>query len=173
MDKPGFDIGFLMDRVVTRTKSFLSDELETNVLSSRFQLQNVTKIDLRELSSIVVVGGPVNMIVAFSFDHGLIERLFKIYTDDIDVEEGERDLFHGETAGDIINTVIGNVTADIKKNGGALTFSPPVILSGARSLLRHRDAKFYAASMDTEYGALAVNVIGPPELFDQYLNYKE
>ncbi len=165
------DVGFLVTRTAERARAFLAQELDTPILASRFALRDVNRLDLRELTSIVVVGGPVDMIVAFSFDGALLEQLFKIYVADLTIENHEREIYIGETAGDIINTVIGNLTADINPGGRAITFSPPVIVTGARSLLRYKEARFYTVSLETAYGALVVNIIGPKQLFDKYLNY--
>ena len=166
------DIKTVLEVIGRRTESFLQDELGIAVLSRDSALGAMSSLTLGPLTSIMGVNGPVNMLIAFSYDEGLILRIFEAYTEDIDIPEDERQLYMEESAGDIANIIVGNSTQDFQLKGKAISVSPPVTLTEAKRLVRNRDATFSNVTLQTEAGRLTINFIGPKELFDEELNYK-
>jgi len=161
----------LMDVMTRRTINFLTDELEIE-LQSRGDLQDSThKIELLHLTSIMGIEGHIGVFLAFSFDEGLIHNALESFADDIDIDEEEKDLYLEEAAMEILNTIVGNATADLGEKGNIITLSPPIIVSEARSVLRHKKARFYSVNLQTSAGELQIHCIGPKELFDDKLNY--
>ena len=55
--------------------------------------------------------------------------------------------------------------------GPTIALSPPIILTEAKSVMRHRGAKFASAELTAAAGTLAIHLIGPGELFDDALEY--
>jgi CheY-specific phosphatase CheX len=80
-------------------------------------------------------------------------------------------LYLEEAAMEILNTIVGNATADLAEKGAVISLSPPIIVSEARSVLRQRKARFYSVNLLTDSGELQIHCIGPKELFDNKLNY--
>ncbi|MCP4452980.1 MAG: chemotaxis protein CheX, partial [Planctomycetes bacterium] len=88
-----------------------------------------------------------------------------------DIEEDEREEYVEETAGDVINIIVGNATAALQSDGVVIQLSPPVILTEAKKIGRQKDACFYMADMKTPYGEMTVFCAGPKKLLDEQLNY--
>ena len=164
------NISFLMKAVTDRAVAFFLDELGIAMHYTSYNQENVQELELRYLTSLLVIEGCVKLYLAFSFDEPLIERAFDVYADGIDVAEGERDGYVRETAGDIINIVVGNATAQFAATGPAITLSPPIVISEAKSIGCHKDGQFYTASLETELGKMDIYCIAPKEFFDKSMN---
>lgn len=68
---------------------------------------------------------------------------------------------------------MGNALADLSAQGRVIGLSPPIVISEAKSVMRHRGAKFATACLVTPHGGLNIHLIGPGELFDDTLEYLE
>jgi len=101
----------------------------------------------------------------------LIRYIFKIYTQEIDIPADEQDHYEAETAGDIINIIVGNATQDLSPAGPLITLSPPIIITEAKQIVRAKNAQFFTVKMSTDEGVFNIFFIAPKELFDENLNY--
>ncbi len=173
MTSSGIDLKAMMEVLVSRTSRFLADEMDITTRETAYSISDVQRLTLRFLTSLMSVAGGYNMYLAFSFDEALIRSIYDVYTADVDIEPGEEEAYLEETAADIINMIIGNATADLARDNTPIKLSPPVIISQAKSVSGHKHAHFYTADVQTSAGRLAIMCIGPMELFDEQLNYKE
>jgi CheY-specific phosphatase CheX len=165
------DVKAFLDALTARTRAFFHEELGLATVETAFHFDDVQKLDLRHLTAILSATGQLKLYLAYSFDASLIEAAFAAYTADLDIAEDEREDAIQETAGDIINIIVGNALADVTNSGPPIALSPPIILTEAKSVMRHRGAKFASAELTAGIGALAIHLIGPGELFDDALEY--
>jgi CheY-specific phosphatase CheX len=161
------DIAFLMKVIAKRAVAFFRDDLHMNVSRITHGQENVQKFQLRHITSLLAMDGGAELYLAFSFDKPLIEHAFERYSEDIEVAEDEREKYIEETAGDIINIIVGNATGSLSSQNRPVTLSPPVVISEAQSIFRHKDAQFYTACLETDHGKMDICCIGPKELFDE------
>ena len=166
MDVKGF-----LDALTTRTKSFFQEELGLDITGCTFHVDDVQTLDLKHLTAIMSATGGLKLYLAYSFEAALIEAAFAAYTADLDIDEDEREDAVQETAGDIINIIVGNALADLNRTGSVIVLSPPIILTEAKSVMRHRGAKFASAELRAAPGLLSIHLIGPGELFNDCLDY--
>jgi CheY-specific phosphatase CheX len=159
------DVGLLLEAVAERAVAFFREDLALEAVRERRGVEDAQEIRLRHLTSLLVLEGNSKLYIAFSFEKSLIEHAFQVYSDDIEVAEEEREGYVEETAGDMINIIVGNATARLPAGGGAVAISTPIVISEAKSIFRHKDARFYSASLETDYGKMDVYCIGPKELF--------
>jgi CheY-specific phosphatase CheX len=165
------DIKGFIDALSLRTEAFFREELGIAVTGRGFQFDDVQKLDLKHLTAIMSATGGLKLYLAYSFDAPLIDTAFAAYTADLDIDEEEREDAIQETAGDIINIIVGNALADLAVTGPTIALSPPIILNEAKSVMRHRGAKFASADLATAVGHLSIHCIGPGELFNDALEY--
>jgi len=165
------DVKAFLDALTARTKAFFQEELGLKTTTAGLHFDDVQKLDLRHLTAILSATGQLKLYLAYSFDAPLIEAAFAAYTADLDIAEEEREDAMQETAGDIINIIVGNALADVAGQGPTIALSPPIILTEAKSVMRHRGAKFASAELTAAAGTLAIHLIGPGELFDDALEY--
>ena len=159
-----------MAAVLRRAKAYLQDELHLGIHHTRSSMGPINTLTLRALTAVVCTGGPVRLMIAFSFDRQLLERLRELATLDFVVEPHERELFLRETAAETANFILGHATADLAEDGSHVTLSPPVIISAGRRIHRPKKAMFATLELATAFGIIDIDFIGPPEMFDRHLN---
>jgi|GEM_PF-500524 CheY-specific phosphatase CheX len=159
----------IMHVVARRTDMFLRSQIGLTVNGCSHHADGVQCLELKDLTSLVSVGGSLNMIIAFSFDAGLIAHISQKFTDGIAVGDDERELYLNDAASEMINTIIGNCTAELAERNAVISMSPPVIITGARSVHRAQDAKFFSVTMSLSKGSMGIYFIGPRGLFDDNL----
>jgi CheY-specific phosphatase CheX len=165
------DLKAFLDALTARTAAFFADELGIATVPPVFHFDEVQKLDLRHLTAILSATGQLKLYLAYSFDAALIEEAFAAYTAGLDIAEDEREDAVQETAGDIINIIVGNALSDVSGSGQVIALSPPIILTEAKSVMRHRGAKFASSELTAAAGSLAIHLIGPGELFNDALDY--
>ena len=150
----------LIEIISTRAVSFLRDEMALDIEVDKSNRVPNQRLTLRYLTTVITIGGEINMNVIFSFDKTLIEKMFEIYTDELDVEPEERQEYIEETAGDMINIVVGNATADFRELS-TVTLTPPIMISEAKSIAKSKSAEFFVNQLHGIYGSMSIFCIGP------------
>jgi CheY-specific phosphatase CheX len=163
----------LIQAIGDRTVGYLRDELNIPVLRTTVNMRDVKRMQLLHLTSILAVEADIRMLVAFSFDRGLAERVFVASTEGLKIAEDEQEMMREETVAELINIIVGNAMAELASKGTAIPISPPIIISGAKNITRHKGATFYTLDIVSDSGMLSIHFIGPKELFDLNLNYVE
>ncbi|QFY88252.1 chemotaxis protein CheX [Magnetovirga frankeli] len=153
----------LVNAVGSHLQGFLSGEIGLEVRPPEPQQEDMQRLRLGYLTSIVSVEEDVSTLIACSFERGLIEQIFRIYAEGVEVADDEQEAMIEETAAEVINVVVGNAMADIQTPGKAIGLSPPVVLSEAKSLTRHRDAQFSSFRLHTSAGLMSVHFLCPRE----------
>lgn len=166
-----FDGKRFIEILITRTEAFFRDELQIAITGRTFQTDDVHKLDLRHITAIMSATGSLKLYLAYSFDASLIEAAFAAYAADLEIGPDEHDDAVQETAGDIINIIVGNALVELADFGQTIALSPPIILTEAKSVMRHRGARFVSAHLDAPQGQCGIHLIGPGELFDDTLEY--
>lgn len=162
----------LIKVVEERAREYLRDEIGLEVKHVERDLEDVSRLGLKYLTSLVAVGGNLQVYLAFSFDEPLIRKIFEVYTSDVELDDDE-DRYVGETAGDMINVVVGNALAALGDNGPAINLSPPLFITEGKLITRCKDAQFLTLRLILDLGEMSILCIGPRELFDEQLNYRE
>lgn len=163
----------LIESVTRRSVDYLRNEANLDVNQVKNYLQGIKSLTLRDLTSLVSVGGRLGMYIAFSFDMKVIKRIFAMYTAGLDIPEDMESAYIEETAGDVVNMIIGNSLGDLPSNSQAISMTPPLVISEAKSVSRHKDAYLYMSDLSVEGGMVSVLYIGPKELFDEKLDFQD
>jgi CheY-specific phosphatase CheX len=162
----------VMRSVMTRTRSYFDSEFgiqELDVDSGAGDLDSLTLLDM---TAIIGMGGRINLLIAFSFEDGLINALFQRMTSDIVVQPEEVEMYREAAAGEVVNTVLGHCTIDLQKiDDRGIAMTPPVILDHAKTIRRMKNSMFYTQSSSTTLGRMTISLVGPRELFDTNLEY--
>lgn len=163
-------VSVMMAAILERTRAVLASETGLTVTGSEPVRGDVDRLQLKDITAIVGLGGPISLLVAFSFQRNLLEVMYQRFTADIEVPPEEGDLYRRETAAEIVNTILGLCTTDAQVKDQAILLSPPIIVDDARGISRPKNAVFASMCIGTEQGCVDVSVITPREVFDQDLN---
>lgn len=162
----------VMASILSQTRQVLQAEAILTVEGAETFECDVNKLELHDVTAIAGLGGPIGLLIAFSFEQRLLDVLFERVTADIDVPDDEADLYRRETAAEIINTILGLCTSDFQNIEQTIALTPPVIIEDARCIHRPKNAVFASMRIRTESGIVTVSFVGPRELFDDHLNYQ-
>lgn len=154
-----------------RTRSYFEEEFDIQVADITQGSGDVASLDVRGLTAIVGVGGPVSLLIAFSFEPSLMDVLYTRMTDGIEVPVGEEETYRSSIAAEIINTIIGNCTTELQQHDETISLTPPMIVDSARHIHRVKNAVFINRRLNSAFGSVNINLVGPGELFDLDLHY--
>jgi CheY-specific phosphatase CheX len=159
-----------MQSVITRTRAYFDGEFGISLIESDSGSGDLGSLTLLDMTAIIGMGGEVNLLIAFSFDEGLINALYERMTADFEVLADEVGIFREAAAGEVVNTVLGHCTVDFQGvNRQAISLTPPVIIDKVKHIYRMKNAMFYTQKLNTEFGCMDINLVGPRELFKTYL----
>lgn len=167
------EIERLIQAVARRSVTFLREEMGLEVEEVARTPQCVTRLVLRDTTAMVSVGGNMGVYIALSFDAPAIRHIFLAYTQDLDIPSDQEPTYIDETAADVVNTIVGNALSDAPDGATAISLTPPVVMSQAKSLICHKDAYFYLSDLCTPLGDISIMYIGPKSLFDETLESRE
>jgi len=165
------EITSVIESVEQRTIAFFRDEFCLQATTIERRLHEKERV-LRDMTAIVSVGSKAGLYIAFSYDDALIRALTTIYTAGLSIKPEEQELYVRETASDVVNVIVGNITAHLAKRGEVITLSPPILVEGARTIRGHQDATVAVLTLRFGVGAIDVEFVGPKMLFDEQLNYR-
>jgi CheY-specific phosphatase CheX len=99
------------------------------------------------------------MFIALSYEESLFNEIFIRYTADLTIEENEREEAIIDSAGDIINILVGNTLADVNDNNKKITMSPPIVITAAKQIGCPRDSAFYRTHLVAQYGMVDIYLV--------------
>lgn len=161
-----------VEALLERTKAFLMDEGNIAIEQTFMDLSESHSLVLKTLTSIINIEDSAKMVVALSFDRELIYKIFESYSAGIEIHEDEVPMYVEETAGDMINIVVGNVLAKFQQPGHAFVISTPLIVNEAKSISKYKNTRFYSAEIKTEAGSLSIYCITPGESYRKQFKQK-
>lgn len=164
----------VMQSAIARTCSYFETEFGIGVTAVDVDMGNLDSLALLDMTAIIGMGGLVNLLIAFSFQDGLINALYQRMTSDIQVQPDEVDMYREAAAGEVVNTILGHCTIDLQKlDRQGISMTPPVILDRTKTIRRMKNSMFYSQSLKTTFGRMSINLVGPLELFDINLDYSK
>ncbi|NMG03335.1 chemotaxis protein CheX [Azoarcus taiwanensis] len=162
----------IMSSIACRTREYLGAEFGVTITAANAHCSESDQLTLPRMTTVIALGGNINMLVAFGFDERLIDLIFDKMTEGFEVGEDEVAMYREAATGEAVNTILGHCTSDLADDaGGVITMTPPVILEGVKTIRRMKDASFYTQNLDSMFGQVTVNLVGPRMIFDNHLDY--
>ena len=162
----------VMRSVMTRTRSYFDSEFCIRGLDVDSGGGDLDSLTLLDMTAIIGMGGRINLLIAFSFQDGLINALYQRMTEGMEVQPDEVEMYREAAAGEVVNTVLGHCTIDLQEiDDRGISMTPPVILDKAKTIRRMKNSMFYTQSMSTALGSMTISLVGPRELFETNLDY--
>lgn len=166
----------ILFKTATEAKEFIKIvvELSGNFLKSEGGIYNIevsnstndeNKLELRDITSMIFLEDKLKITLAFSFDDEMLKYIFKKYSEGLDIEEEEYQSCLEETAGDMINIVLGRALGIFVKEKILFYLSPPIVINKAQNMARYKDTEYYTVNINSKYGVLSILMIIPGESF--------
>ena len=173
-EKLNIEVMQIMQSVITRTRAHFESEFGICLAETNCNAGRLDTLTLLDMTAIIGMGGAVNLLIAFSFQEGLINAMYERMTNGLGIQPDEVDMYREAAAGEVVNTILGHCTIDLQdldRRGIAMT--PPVILDRVKTIRRMKEAMFYTQSLDTALGCMTISLVGPRGLFNTKLEYVE
>lgn len=163
----------LIEAISARTIEYVHDELGILIAPMAPAPEQKMRMELRNFTAIIGVEAEIRLLIAFSFDLQLADLIFKLSTEGINIDTTEQEMMREETIAEMINIVVGNATGNLANSGSVIPITPPIVISEAKSIARHRGASFHTLELAGDTGMMSIHFVGPKDLFDLSLDYAE
>ena len=154
----------ILDAVMVATTDYFQDSLKIKFLSMHKSYGEIDAFSPADMTAVIGVSGPVNALVAFSFDNDLVSYLLEVETAGLAIPGDELDIYRHDVIAELANVVLGHSTKTLAKTGGVIGLSPPIVLEGKGSFRRPKGALFACVRYKTAYGLLEIYTISPMDL---------
>lgn len=163
----------LMQAIGKRTIEFLKDELEIAVQRAGQAGDDVVRMQLRALTTILAVDAEFRLLLAFSFDEKLAEQVLHASAEGLEIADEEQAEMREEAVAEMINIVAGNAIASLASAGKTINITPPIVINEAKTITRHKGATFRTIEITTAHGMMNIHFVGPKDIFTMNLDYAE
>jgi CheY-specific phosphatase CheX len=153
----------VMDSLVLQTKLVLQDDMGFEIEKVDTTSTENDMLKLKDYTSMIGVGGKLNLMVVISYEKRMLEKLVEIFLDGETIEAEEVDEVRDSVAGEVINTIMGLSLPIFPNRGKGVTITPPITTNDASSLVKHKNSKIISAEILTNFGALSISAIGTQE----------
>jgi CheY-specific phosphatase CheX len=154
---------YFLEILVDITQNMLKNEAQLDILQKEFYPNDIDKLELKDITSMISIDDKFRMNLIFTFDEKLLKYISKNYTAGMDFADEEYENVLGETAGDIINIVLGLSIGRFARTRRIFNLSTPVIVHKAARISRYKNTKLYGAEVISEYGNMSLFIVIPGE----------
>ena len=154
----------VLDSVMLATTAHFQYSLKIKFLLTKKSYGEIDAFSPADMTAVIGISGPINALVAFSFDNDLVNHLLELETEGLAIPGDELDIYRHDVIAELANVVLGHSTANLAKTGDAIGLSPPMVLEGKGSFRRPKGALFASVSYKTMYGLLDIYTISPMDL---------
>ncbi|MGE4444592.1 MAG: chemotaxis protein CheX [Candidatus Altimarinota bacterium] len=153
----------ILDSLILQTKLLLQEDMKLKILEVEIIRTNYNILLLKEFTSMIGVGGKINLMTVISFDEKLLNKLVSIFMDEEEVSLDEIDEVRESVTGEVINTIIGLALPTFPNRGKGITITPPITINDASVLKKHKNSKIVSANVTTNFGSVSISAIGESE----------
>ena len=150
----------LLDSLILQTKLFLQDDMDIEVKDVIVDKENADKLVLKHYTSMIGVGGKLNLMVVISFENAILDKLVELFMDGEEVEEDEAQEVKDSVAGEVINTILGLALPTFPNRGKGVTITPPITINDVGSIAKYKNSKIITAVVQTDFGEIIISAVG-------------
>lgn len=150
----------ILDSLILQARLFLEGDMDINISSIDAKHLESSQLSLNQHTSMIGVGGKLNLMVVISFDDELLNTLVDLFMEGEEVDDDEIDEVKESVTGEVINTILGLALPTFPNRGKGVTITPPITINDTTTLKRHKNSKILSAHVKTESGELILSAIG-------------
>ena len=150
----------LLDSLILQMKLFLQEDMDIEVKKVIVDEANVDKLVLKHYTSMIGVGGKLNLMVVISFENEILDKLVKLFMDGEEVEKDEEQEIKDSVTGEVINTILGLALPTFPNRGKGVTITPPITINDAGSIAKYKNSKIITAVVQTGFGDIIISAVG-------------
>ncbi len=153
----------IIESLLLQTKLFLQDDMGIKIEKTQVA-DGTDRVSLGDYTSMIGVGGKVNLMVIISYQNELLNVLVDSFMDGEEVDPDEEQEIKDSVAGEVVNTIMGLALPTFPSRGKGVTITPPITINDASNIAKHKNSKIITAIITTKHGEMSVSVIGPEDI---------
>ncbi len=134
----------LLENLAKRTIEYLNNDLSIKDVEKKFEILNVDKLDLLDISAMIALSGSLKGTVSLSVSNNMAYKMVEnfIYGE---MKKDELEELAGENVAEILNIVLGNILAQLNNpaQGVHIDISTPYTLHNSVSITKKKDGTIY------------------------------
>jgi chemotaxis protein CheX len=150
----------ILDSLILQTKLFLEGDMDLQIKNTDVAVLSTEQLQLKQHTSMIGVGGKLNLMVVISFDDQLLNELVNLFMEGEEVDEEEAEEIRESVSGEVINTILGLSLPTFPNRGKGVTITPPITINDASRLKKHKNSKIESVVITTNSGELSISAIG-------------
>jgi len=150
----------ILDSLILQTKLFLQEDMNIEILDVSTNELDSNQLNLLEHTSMIGVGGTLNLMAVISFDDSISKTLVNLFMDGEEIDPEEEEEIIESVTGETINTILGLALPTFPNRGKGVTITPPISINKTSSLKKHKNSKILTATIKTKNGTLSISAIG-------------
>lgn len=154
----------IIDSLLLQVKLFLQEDMSIEIEDAQIIDKDNDKVILKDYTSMIGVGGKLNLMVIVSYDNTLLNELVSLFMDGEEVDPEEEQEIKDSVAGEVVNTIMGLALPTFPNRGKGVTITPPITINDASNIAKHKNSKIITAIVTTQFGKLSVSAIGPDDI---------
>lgn len=148
----------VLDPIIRYTERFLADEMKMKTECDG-EYRSVDKIFLKKYTTMIGIGGSLNLIFYMTYDELLLDNLTHKFAYGHILNHEFHEL-RESAAGEIANMIMGQSISSFPDKGKGVTITPPVTIEDGKSIIKTHATRILSALLSTPYGNIELNVIG-------------
>jgi CheY-specific phosphatase CheX len=153
----------ILDSLILQTKLLLQEDMKLEIINLETIRADYETLTLKEFTSMIGVGGKINLMAVISFDVNLLNKLVSIFMDGEEVAQDEVDEIRESVTGEVINTILGLSLPTFPNRGKGITITPPITINEASVLKKHKNSRIVSVNITTNFGTVSISAIGEAE----------
>lgn len=153
----------ILDSLILQTKLLLQEDMKLEIVNLETIRADYETLTLKEFTSMIGVGGKINLMAVISFDVNLLNKLVSIFMDGEEVAQDEVDEIRESVTGEVINTILGLSLPAFPNRGKGITITPPITINEASVLKKHKNSRIVSVNITTNFGTVSISAIGEAE----------
>jgi chemotaxis protein CheX len=150
----------ILDSLILQAKLFLNEDMDIAVSNVAINETGSSQLNLLQHTSMIGVGGKLNLMAVISFDNAMLESLVELFIDGEEVDPDEESEVKESVTGEVINTILGLALPTFPNRGKGVTITPPISINDASKLKKHKNSKILSATITTDSGMMTLSAIG-------------
>jgi len=150
----------ILDALILQSKLFLSEDMDIEIQDVEIVDNSPDKLILKDYTSMIGVGGKLNMMVVISFENSFLDKLVELFMEGEEVQEDEKEEVYDSVTGETINTIIGLSLPVFPNRGKGVTITPPITITDASNIKKYKDSKIVSANISTQFGKMSISAMG-------------
>ena len=153
----------ILDSLILQTKLLLQEDMKLEIINLETIRADYETLTLKEFTSMIGVGGKINLMAVISFDVNLLNKIVSIFMDGEEVAQDEVDEIRESVTGEVINTILGLSLPTFPNRGKGITITPPITINEASVLKKHKNSRIVSVNITTNFGTVSISAIGEAE----------